>query len=125
LVITYNDAANAAIATAAGVGYLQLGGSYFVLAGVGGLIGLIHWFHAMTHAEPKWSRSQSASEAAKSIFFGLVVMPAAIDMAGPLMKHWGLVATPSTIVLIGAVASFSAVEIFSLGLNFLKRKAGD
>ena len=119
----HDAATGAGVAAAAGVGYLQLGGSYWTLAAVGALIGLIHWFHAWTHADPAWTRGQTLSEATKSMLFGLVVMPAAIDAAGPQLAKWG-VCTPSVKILVGSISAFGAVEIFGIGLKFLKTRSG-
>lgn len=117
----HDTATGAGVSAAAGIGYLQLGGSYWVLASAGGLIGLLHWFHAWAHADPPWTRAQSLSEATKSILFGLVVMPAAIDAAGPQLAKWGI-CTPSVKILIGSVAAFGSVELFGIALRFLHRK---
>jgi len=118
----HDAATGAGVAAAAGVGYLQLGGSYWTLAAVGALIGLLHWFHAFTHADPAWTLSQSVSEATKSMLFGLVVMPAAIDAAGPQLLKWGI-CTPSVKILIGSISAFVAVELVGIGLNFLRNRS--
>ncbi len=116
------DATSAAIGTAAGLGYLEVGGSYIILAIAGSLIGLLHWFYVYTHKNEDWSKGQSASEALKSMLFGLVVMPAAIDGSEPFLSKWGI-STPSVKILVGAISAFAAVEIFSIALEFLRSKA--
>jgi len=56
------------------------------------------------------------------MLFGLVVMPAAIDMAAPTLEKYHI-CTPATQILIGVVASFFAVELFSAGIKFVNTKA--
>ena len=114
-----HDATVAAISTAAGVGYLQLGGSYWTLAAAGALIGAIHWFHSYAHSDPKWGLEKSASEGLKSILFGLVVMPAAIDAAGPKLAQYSI-DTPATEIAVGTLLSFVAVEIIETGTKAVK-----
>ena len=104
------------------VAYLSLGGNYWTLAIAGLLIGLVRWFSAYSGANPPWDKKKKTSEAIKSGVFGLVVMPAAIDMAAPTLNKYG-VCTPATEILVGVVASFFAVELFSAGLKFVNRKA--
>jgi len=120
---THDAAVASATAAAAGVGYLGLGGDYWVLATAGAIIGMIHWFYAWSHADRAWSRAESMSEALKSTLFGLVIMPAAIDASGPFLERYG-VGSPSVKILVGAVAAFSAVELFALGMRFLRGRAG-
>jgi len=119
----HDVAIQTAALTGAGVSYIQLGGSYWTLAIVGLLIGLVRWFSAYAGSDPQWDKKKRASEAVKSALFGLVVMPAAIDMSTPTLQKYGI-CTPATEILVGVVASFFAVELFSIGLKFISRKAG-
>lgn len=115
------NAVNASISAMAGIGYIELGGSYWALAIAGCLIGLVRWFHKVSHSEECDIKSKkSISEAMLSMLFGLLAMPAAIDIADPYLLKYNITA-PSVKILIGAIVAFYAVELIPLAFSKIKK----
>ena len=117
-----HDAAASTGVMAAGISGMEIGYDYFILAVIGGMIGLIRWFHAYSHSEPKWSRGVSLSEALVSVMFGFIAMPAAIRAAGENLAKYNL-CYPELKILIGAFAAFFAVELTSILIGAIKARS--
>ena len=122
MVTAKTTATEVAALAASGVAATHLGVGYWQLAIAGLLIGFLHWYHGLANAEPEWTKHQSISEALMSAVFGLLAMPASMDLASPVLVKHGI-DTPAINMLIGGVAAFVIVELVRIGLKYLNTKA--
>ena len=123
-----HDHLTSAIAAASGAGVgiaaMNLGISYWMLAVAGGIIGIVHWFHAFSQSDPRWDKIRSMGEAFKSSLFGFVVMPAAIDLSYPVLTKYGIESV-STQIAIGSLTAFTSVELMAILLKYLNKLTKD
>jgi len=97
------------------VSIVGLSYGYYSLAIAGALIGIISWFYGYTHSEPRWEKSESASEFSKYVLFGTLVMPAVVEGSSAMLEDYGL-NVPSVRLLIGGLAAFLISDIIGLAV---------
>lgn len=111
-------AAESVAIAASGVSLASLGSGYYSLAVAGAVIGIMAWFYGHTHADPRWSASESAAEALKFVLFGLLVMPAVVEGSAKTLEAYGL-SIPSVRIMLGGIAAFVVTEMVSIGMRKL------